>query len=290
MVDRGDQVLLDGPRVLGLRDLALHHVEVVGGVRQVGVGIDRVEPVLEPVERGEQRGHDGARLERLAAQLGAAAVEPRSVVEVDGHHRVRRAKHVERWRVRAAQGRHLGQQVLDLDRDRAPRLHLVDEVVTLSQRRQLALEEQVPHVLERPLLRQLDRVVLPVVVEALEAAHVADGRVGHDHALEALGDLGRRALDRLHLGDAHEVAHRHQPDELRAVDDRDVAVPVLGQGRERLGGGHAGRHRVGVRRHPFRHVRVAGVGTHDVTGIQFRPGALAQRWQFRGKDARAGEP
>ena len=43
-------------------------------------------------------------------------------------------------------------------------------------RRQLALEHQVPDVLERALLGEVDRGVLAVVVEALEAAHVADGR------------------------------------------------------------------------------------------------------------------
>ena len=50
---------------------------------------------------------------------------------------------------------------------------------------QLALEEQVPHVLERHLAGQLDRRVLAVVVEALEAPDVADRGLGDDDALEA---------------------------------------------------------------------------------------------------------
>jgi hypothetical protein len=98
------------------------------------------------------------------------------------------------------------------------------------------------------------------VVEALEATHVADGGVGDDHAFEALGDLGRRPLDRLDLGDPHEVAHRHQPDEHAFVDDGDVPVAVLGEGGERVGDFLVGGHRVRVRGHPLGNRVARGVG------------------------------
>ena len=56
---------------------------------------------------------------------------------------------------------------------------------------QVALEQQEPHVLERPLLGQVDGRVLAVVVEALLAADVADLGVGDDDALQAPGTSTR---------------------------------------------------------------------------------------------------
>ena len=113
----------------------------------------------------------------------------------------------------------------------AQRSDLVEERVALGGRRQVALEEQVPHVLEPPLVGQLDGVVLAVVVEALEAPDVADLGLGHDHALEPGRRLdGRGVHHRLDRGDAQQVAHRHDADEAVVVDDGDVAVAVRGEG------------------------------------------------------------
>ena len=99
--------------------------------------------------------------------------------------------------------------------------------------REVALEEQEPHVLEAELVGQLHGVVLAVVVEALEAADVADRRLGHDHALEPGRRLdGGRVHDGLDLGHAHEVAQRHDPDQCTVVHrDRQVAVAVVGRAR-----------------------------------------------------------
>ena len=83
------------------------------------------------------------------------------------------------------------------------------------------------------LQREVDRAVLAVVVEAFEAADVADGRLGDDDAFETLRHLVGLGLGGLDHRDAHEVAHRHDADEPRVFDDRDVAVAVLRQGRER---------------------------------------------------------
>ncbi len=98
--------------------------------------------------------------------------------------------------------------------------------------REATLEHQEPHVFERPLLREVDRAVLAIVVEAFEAAHVADSGLGDDDALEAARDLVRLGIGRLDHRDAHEVAHRHDADEPVGVDHRDVPVPVLRELRE----------------------------------------------------------
>ena len=145
---------------------------------------------------------------------------------------------------------------------------------------QRTLEQQVPHVLDRAPLRELDRVVLAVVVEAFEAADVADRRLGDDDAFEAAGHVGREVLGGLDLRDAHEVAHRHHADEPLAVDDRDVPVPVLGEARERGGGVEVGRDAVGVGGHPGAHRVDGGIGTrrrqaHEVAFGEDADGALA---------------
>ena len=82
--------------------------------------------------------------------------------------------------------------------------------------------KQAPDVLERSTLGQLDRRVLAVVVEALVAADVAHLGVGHDHALQPSGHLRRTDL-----GHPHEVAERHDADQLAAPDHRHVAVAAL---------------------------------------------------------------
>ena len=78
VVDRRDQVLLDRTCVLRRRDGAAQHVEVVRRVRELGVGVDRLQVVLQPVDRGEQRRHDRADLQRLHPQLGVVDVERRA--------------------------------------------------------------------------------------------------------------------------------------------------------------------------------------------------------------------
>ena len=111
---------------------------------------------------------------------------------------------------------------------------------------QVALVEQVPDVLQRALLGQLHGVVLAVVVEALLAPDVAHRGLGHDHALEA-----RRAsmapgcsTGRIWRQLEH-VPHRHDADELAVLDDREVAVAVLGQAVEGLVDVHVGADRSG---------------------------------------------
>ena len=139
-------------------------------------------------------------------------------------------------------------------------------------------EHEVPDVLERPRLREVDGAVLAVVVEALEAADVADVGLGDHDAFEPARDLVREVLGRLDLRDAHEVAHRDDADELVRLDHRDVAVPVLGEARERGDDVDVRPDRVRRGGHPLAHHRGAGVATrrgeaHEVAFGQDADGA-----------------
>ena len=102
------------------------------------------------------------------------------------------------------------------------------------------------------------------MVEALETAHVADGRVGDNHAFESLRDVLGLCRSRLDHRDAHEITHRDDADELLAgagvLDDRDVPVAVLGECRKRSARLDAGTDRVGTACHPLRDLGGRGVG------------------------------
>ena len=194
---------------------------------------DRLEPLAQAPQRADQRRDDRARRHRVVAQRRVVDVVRRPEAERRAVLRDRGAQRVERDE-RLARARDRGQHVGDRRRDRAARPDVGRERLALGERRrQPALEHQVPHVFERPRLREVDGAVLAVVVEAFEAAHVADGRVGDDDAFEALRHLVRLRVGGLDHRDAHEVAHRHDADELlrgaRAFDHRDVPVAVLGQ-------------------------------------------------------------
>ena len=145
----------------------------------------------------------------------------------------------------------------------AQRRDLGAERVGLFPRGERAFEEQVPHVFDRALLGELHRVVLAVVVEAFEAAYVADRRLGDDDPFEPAGHFVGEVLGRLDLRDAHQVAHRHQADEPLAVDDRDVAVAVLGQAGERDRCVEVGRDAVGIAGHPGAHGVDRGIGARQ---------------------------
>ena len=66
---------------------------------------------------------------------------------------------------------------------------------------QRSIDHQLPHVLERAARGQVDRRVLPVVVEAFSSTNVADLGVGNHDALQPAGDLGRADL-----GNSHQIA------------------------------------------------------------------------------------
>ena len=110
---------------------------------------------------------------------------------------------------------------------------------------QLALDEQVPDLLERAAAGQLDGVVAAVVEEALLAAHVADRGLGDGDALEAAGrEPWRRGPRRLHLldvRDPHHVADGQDAGDTLAVHHGEVAEATLPEDLEPLL--HRVRHR-----------------------------------------------
>jgi hypothetical protein len=261
VVDGGHLVLLDGPGQVGIGDLAGEHVEVVGAVGQVGVRVDGVEALVEPVERHDQRGDHGAHLHGVGPQLVGLDVEAGLEVLGERHQRHRRAQGVERREGVAARGdgRQQGPHRLG---DLAEGTDLGEEGVALGRRGQLALEEQVPDVLQRALLAEVDGAVLPVVVEALHPPHVADLGLGHDHPLEPRRGLDLAGVDhRLDLGDAHQVAHGHDAGEAAVLDHGDVAVVALDEGGEGALGALVGAHGVGIAGHPLGDLGDRGLGT-----------------------------
>ncbi len=128
--------------------------------------------------------------------------------------------------------------------------HLCGESLRRGPVGELAVEKQLPHVLERTACGEVGRRVLAVVVEALLPPHVADRCLRHDDALEAPRHVGSALVGRPDLRDREQVADRHHADQSARVDDRQVPVVVMGQagpGRAHL---FVGPHGVRVRRHP----------------------------------------
>ena len=262
VVDRGDEVLLDRGRVLGLGLVALHHVEVVRRVAEVGVRRDRLEALAQPPQRADQRGHDRAGRHRVVAQLGVVDVDatagsraPRRTATP--RCAARRAARTSRRRGRSRGARRRPRR----GRRGAARMSAANASRSASVAGKRALEHQVPDVFERPRLGEVDRAVLAVVVEAFEAAHVADGRVGDDHAFEPFGISCACASAGWIIATRMRSRIETMPTSFcRPVDDRDVAVAVLGERRERGARLDVGADRVGVGRHPLRDLRGRRVG------------------------------
>ena len=118
---------------------------------------------------------------------------------------------------------------------------------------QCAVDHELHHVAEGSLRGELDGRVLAVVVEALGAADVADLGVGDHHALEAAGHLGRAEV-----GDAHQVAQRHDAHQFAVVHHRHVPVAALAHGAQRCRGVERRVDHVGRCGHRVRHVAEVG--------------------------------
>jgi len=82
MVHGQDHVLLQSACRLGIRPLAGQHLEVGGGVAQVGIGIDRRQPLVHAVEPHEQDGGERDHPQRVGADLVGGEVERR--LEIQG--------------------------------------------------------------------------------------------------------------------------------------------------------------------------------------------------------------
>ena len=67
------------------------------------------------------------------------------------------------------------------------------------------------------------------MVEALLTADVADGGLGHHHALEPGRHVAAGLAGRANAGHSHQVTQRDHTDAAAVVDDRQVPVVVRGQ-------------------------------------------------------------
>lgn len=190
VVDGGDQILLHRADPVGVRHGTGQHVEVVGRVGQVVAGFHRFETLAEPVESGQHGGDGGT-----GGQCVAAATLRVDVVH--GPEACRGAEQGERRTQpgegtgRRARPGYGGQGVADLGGRPAQPGGTGGELGAGRRAGQLALGHQVPDVLEAAGPRQLDRRVLPVVVEALSAPDVTERGIRDDDTGEAPGDVER---------------------------------------------------------------------------------------------------
>ncbi len=201
VVHGGDQVLLDGPyaRRVGLG--TGHHVEVVGRVRQVVARFHGREPLAQPVQRGEQRGHGGARGERVGPAAAGVDVVQRAASRGGAEQGERGAQPRERAGERAGPGDG-GQGVTDVVGQVAQGGGLGGERRALLGVGEGAVAHQVPDILEAAVLGQFDGRVLAVVVEALAPSDVAQRGLGDDDARESAGHVDR-LVGRVRRGGRH---------------------------------------------------------------------------------------
>ena len=236
--------------------LAGQHVEVVGGEAEIVPRLDRLVPCRAaggrrpgssaPPRTGRAPGRTARR--RRCRGSGASRARRRA-----------RDTAVRSTSSGAPTRASAGSSVREPGRQRAPPADLVAEGRRGRRVGQLAPEQEVPDVLERARLGQVDGGVLPVVEEALLAAHVADGRLGHDDALEPGRDVPARLGGGPDAGDPHQVAQRDDADAAVALDHRQVAVVVRGEAGPGRVGPLVGTEHVGPGGHPQPHPLVVGV-------------------------------
>ena len=246
MVDRQDHVLLYGPGVLGPGLAAGQHEEVIGGKAQVVTRLDGRFASAQPVRGGQDRRHHRAEAERLVGQFLGTDVVGRTPAELGAEERHGGPQHVE-WRAAPADSR---QHSAETGREGAALSHFRRERGSGGRIGELAAEQEMPGVLERALLGQLDGGVLPVVEETLLAPHVADGRLGHHHTFEPRRDVAALLAGRPDACHRHEIAERHDPHTAATLDHRQVAVVVRGQAGPRRVGAFVGAQHVGAGGHP----------------------------------------
>ncbi len=173
MVGKEDEVGLQRLPVALLRLLAEELVEVVLGGIEIGSALDRLLPLAEAEEGGEDGREAGGERDRLALI--------RLLVEEIGHgsaeHRDAGAQCIHRWGL-SRQGAQGGDDGVGQG---AVRPELGIELVQLRLRRQPAVPEQVGNLLEGGFAGQLVDVVAAVDEASLVAVDVAErGRGGDD--------------------------------------------------------------------------------------------------------------
>ena len=186
VVDREDEVLLERPRVHRVGRSSRHLVEIGGRMAEIRVEGDGGEAGSRAIQRTEDRRHDGRDVEGLLATVGRIEIEQGFEPERAGRGREHGAEPGER------SARQRGDHV-DQRRDSVGQSSTGGDVGSESGPfggvGETAPVEEVPDVLERGIPRQLDGVVVAVVVEAFVAEHGADGGVGDGHTVESCGNV-----------------------------------------------------------------------------------------------------
>ena len=193
------EVGVDRPGLVGRRDLAGEHAQVVGGVAERR---GRARSAASPWPRrwraatrvGTSATRARASSRRAASSMSSMGRRPRAppvraspVASCDSGRRAGGGDGGEGGEHRRGQGPAGGGGGV--------------EGLPLGGVGEVAEQEEVPHVLEAAGLGQLDGGVLAVVEEALGAADVADRGVGHDEALEpGRGHGGDREVGRSGAG------------------------------------------------------------------------------------------
>ena len=178
-----DQARVEGAgRHVGRR-LAGEHVEEVRGVGQVPGGLHRFLAAADPVVGADGR-RDLAREPRgLATVGGARVVGGVGIVHPQrGDGRLQRAH-----RVRVL--RHEGEGLRQLARDRPGRDEFGREPAELRSIGQLAMPEEVGHLLERGPARQIVDVIAAVGEPAVLPVQVAEPGLGGHDAFETPDEL-----------------------------------------------------------------------------------------------------
>ena len=224
-------------------------------IAEIRVRLDRLETEVVAVQAHQQHRDDRRHLEAFLADFVGGDVERRLLLERgagQGHRRTQR--HQRRVPGQRRDARAAGPRPAP-GIARASTASLVN-ALQLRIVGQLALDEQVPDLLERAAAGQLGGVVAAVVEEALLAAHVAHRGLGDGHTLESArrepGRCRSCRLDLLDMRDADDVADREDAGDMVAVHHGEVAEAPLAEDLEPLLHGVGDRDGHGVLGHDLR--------------------------------------
>ena len=170
------EVVLDRAGVLRVRLRAGEHVQVVGGVREVVARLDRVQAPAEPVQRGRAAVGTAARGgQRVARRCSASRSYTGRKPAARTEQRQRGAQPGERSGPPSPRRWPAARRAPRRAARAAPRSRAA-KAARASRVGQVAVEQQMPDVLEAAGLRELDGGVLAVVVEALAPPDVTESR------------------------------------------------------------------------------------------------------------------
>ncbi|NIH82143.1 hypothetical protein FHX46_004673 [Amycolatopsis viridis] len=186
VVHGGDQVLLDGPRVLGRRFRTGHEVQPVGCRPEVGARLERILPGAEAVQRGQDRRRHRADEHRVSLAALRIGVPQRWQVPRRGEHGQGGAQPGQGVIAGAGDQR---QEFAHFRRQDAQRCQFLGEAGAFLGFGETALQEQEPDVLGGLGPGQVDGRVLPVVVKAFAPAHVSQLGGGDDDVPQSGGHV-----------------------------------------------------------------------------------------------------